>query len=186
MRKWKKAGFSDRQLASLFGIRGGNAPRRPHQIRRAAHVSARGHLRGGVRGVHALLLFDLRRRGRDARRRQEEGHDPRRRPEPHRPGHRVRLLLLPRGVRVAGRRLRDRHGQLESRDRFHRLRHERQTVFRAADARRRAQHLRARKMLGRHRAVRRADPAQPRRRVAKKRRQRHRHFAREHRASRGQ
>ena len=28
--------------------------------------------------------------------RQEEGHDPRRRAEPHRPGHRVRLLLLPR------------------------------------------------------------------------------------------
>ena len=27
---------------------------------------------------------------------QEEGHHPRRRPEPHRPGHRVRLLLLPR------------------------------------------------------------------------------------------
>ena len=30
-----------------------------------------------------------------------EGHDPRRRPEPHRPGHRVRLLLRPRRLRPA-------------------------------------------------------------------------------------
>jgi hypothetical protein len=32
---------------------------------------------------------------------QEEGRHPRRRPEPHRPGHRVRLLLLPRLLRAA-------------------------------------------------------------------------------------
>ena len=36
--------------------------------------------------------------------RQQEGHHPRRRPEPHRPGHRVRLLLLPRRLRAARRR----------------------------------------------------------------------------------
>ena len=32
---------------------------------------------------------------------QTQGHHPRRRPEPHRPGHRVRLLLLPRRLRAA-------------------------------------------------------------------------------------
>ncbi len=37
--------------------------------------------------------------------RQEEGRHPRRRAEPHRPGHRVRLLLLPCLLRAVGRRL---------------------------------------------------------------------------------
>ena len=37
--------------------------------------------------------------------RQEQGHHPRRRPEPDRPGHRVRLLLLPCLLRAARRRL---------------------------------------------------------------------------------
>jgi carbamoyl-phosphate synthase large subunit len=32
--------------------------------------------------------------------RPQEGRDPRRRPEPDRPGHRVRLLLLPRRLRA--------------------------------------------------------------------------------------
>ena len=40
--------------------------------------------------------------------RREEGDHPRRRAEPHRPGHRVRLLLLPRLLRAGRRRLRDR------------------------------------------------------------------------------
>ena len=35
---------------------------------------------------------------------QEEDHHPRRRPQPHRPGHRVRLLLLPCRVRAVGSR----------------------------------------------------------------------------------
>ena len=48
------------------------------------------------------------------------------------------------------------------------LRHERQIIFRAAHAGRRAAHLRARKMLGRHRAIRRADAAEPRAGVCKK------------------
>ena len=77
------------------------------------------------------------------RRRQEEGHHPRRRPEPHRAGHRVRLLLRPRGLRAEGGRLRDHHGQLEPGDGLDRLRHQRQALLRAADARRRAQYLRA-------------------------------------------
>ena len=67
------------------------------------HLQVGRHLRRRVRGLHALLLLDLRGRGRNA---AEEGgtaagDDPRRRPEPHRPGHRVRLLLLPRQLRPA-------------------------------------------------------------------------------------
>ena len=42
-----------------------------------------------------------------------QDHHSRLRPQSHRPGHRVRLLLLPRGLRAQGRRLRDHHGQLQ-------------------------------------------------------------------------
>ena len=70
--------------------------------------------------------------------RHEEGHHPRRRPEPHRPGHRVRLLLLPRLLRAEGGRLRDHHDQLQSGDGVDRLRHLGPALFRAADRRGRA------------------------------------------------
>ena len=46
---------------------------------------------------------------------RKKGHDSGQRPQPHRPGHRVRLLLLPRVVRAAGIRRRIDHGQLQSR-----------------------------------------------------------------------
>ena len=52
-----------------------------------------------------------------------EDHHPWRRPEPHRPGHRVRLLLLPRRLLSVRCRLRDHHGQLQSGDGVDRLRH---------------------------------------------------------------
>ena len=42
-----------------------------------------------------------RRRRRGAALRPQEGRHPRRRPQPHRPGHRVRLLLLPCRLRAA-------------------------------------------------------------------------------------
>ena len=42
-----------------------------------------------------------------------QDHHSRLRPQPHRPGHRVRLLLLPRRLRSQRRRLRDHHGQLQ-------------------------------------------------------------------------
>ena len=67
--------------------------------------------------------------------RQKEDRHPRRRPQPHRPGHRVRLLLLPRRLRAEGRRLRNDHGQLQSGDGLDRLRHLRPTLFRTADRR---------------------------------------------------
>ena len=92
--------------------RRGDAP--APRARRAAGLQAHRHLRGRVRLAHRLHVFDLRaavrrparRRGRALR--QEEGRHPRRRAEPHRPGHRVRLLLLPRGLRAERRGLRDR------------------------------------------------------------------------------
>ena len=61
----------------------------------------RRHLRRRIRGLHAVLLFDLRRpktkvrRAEDDARHGKRDHDSRRRAEPHRPGDRVRLLLLP-------------------------------------------------------------------------------------------
>ena len=68
----------------------------------------------------------------------QEDHGAGRRTEPHRPGHRVRLLLRARGARAARGRLRDHHGQLQPGDGVDRLRHVRPAVLRAADAGRRA------------------------------------------------
>ena len=86
-----------------------------------------------------------------------EDHRARRRSEPDRPGHRVRLLLRARGARAARRRFRDHHGQLQPGDRVDRLRHLRSPVLRAADARGRARDRRSREAEGRDRAVRRPD-----------------------------
>ena len=95
---------------------------------------------------------------------RRQDHHPRRRPEPHRPGHRVRLLLRPRRLRAARGRVRDHHGQLQPGDRQHRLRHLRPAVFRAADRRGRDRpgppRAAARHAARLHRAVRRADAAE--------------------------
>ena len=110
------------------------------RARRAAGVQAHRHLRRRIRLAHRLYVFDLRDAVRRHRRRrsgalgQEEGDHPRRRAQPHRPGHRVRLLLLPRRLRAEGGRLRDHHGQLQSGDGVDRLRHLRPALFRAAHA----------------------------------------------------
>ena len=98
-------------------------------------------------------------------RREEEGHHPRQRPQPHRPGHRVRLLLLPRRLRLPRGRLRDGDGELQPRDRLHRLRHRRSPVLRAADVRGRdgdrgARAQRRRPSVVVRGAVRRPDAAQ--------------------------
>ena len=100
-------------------------PRSAARARAQARLQAHRHLRGGIRVVHAVSLRNLRagvRGGPDA---AAEGRDPRQRPEPDRAGHRVRLLLLPRGVCAARRGVRDRHGQLQPRDGVDRLRHRR-------------------------------------------------------------
>ena len=102
-------------------------------------------------------------------------HDPGRRPQPHRPGDRVRLLLLPGRVRPARGGVRDHHGQQQPRDGQHRLRHVGPPLLRAADRRGRAEHLRRDAAGGPDRAVRRADAAEPRQGARGGRRADHRH-----------
>ena len=84
-------------------------------------------------------------------RRQAERDDPRLRPEPDRPGDRVRLLLRARGDDRARVRPRRGDGQLQPGDRLDRLRHVRPAVLRAADARGRAGDRRGRAARGRDR-----------------------------------
>ena len=136
-----------------------------------------------------------RRRSRDTRRQrgaavgQEEGRHPRRRAEPHRPGHRVRLLLLPCRLRAEGCRLRNHHDQLQSGDGVDRLRHLRPPLFRAAHRRGRAGDHRhrapQRHAARRDRAVRRPDAAQARRAAGEGQGADPRHLAGRHRSRRG-
>ena len=148
------------------------APRARGAVRGPAHVPRRGHLRRRVRGRDAVLLLGLgaprRRRTRSARR-PPERDDPRLGPQPHRPGHRVRLLLRARRDDRPRVRPRRRDGQLQPRDGLDGLRHVRPAVLRAAHARGRARDRRGRAARGRDRPVRRPDAAQARRRAARRR-----------------
>ena len=111
---------------------------------------------------------------------EESGH-PRQRAEPDRTGHRVRLLLLPRRLRAARRRLRNGDDQLQPGNRVHRLRHGRSVVLSAADVRRRDGRHRNRAVRRRRglvpRAVRRPDAAQARAGAAARRRRDSGHLA---------
>ena len=79
------------------------------RARRPPGVQAHRYLRGRVRLADRLHVLDLRAalRGRASRRggalRPQEGDHSRRRPQPHRPGHRIRLLLLPCLLRARAR-----------------------------------------------------------------------------------
>ena len=121
--------------------------------------------------MYSTYESPVRRRGRvrSAALGQAQSDHPRRRPEPHRPGHRVRLLLLP-CVFLAGRAgLRNDHDQLQSGDGVDRLRHVGPIVFRATDGRGRARdHPCGRKerlARRRDRAARRTDAAEARGRL---------------------
>ncbi len=124
------------------------------------------HLRRRVRGPNALSLRQLRRPRRAARGPPIGGH-PRWWSGADRPGHRVRRLLCRGGGRDPLRGLRSGDGQLQSRDRVHRLRRRRSAPLRSSPHRRRARHLRCRTSGGRHRPAWRPDPAQARRRPRK-------------------
>src|SRR6184192_461127 len=152
-----------------------------------ARLQDRRHLRRRVRGAHALPLLDLRagRRRVEAGTGQEEDRHPGRRAEPDRAGDRVRLLLRPCRPGAAGGRLRDHHGQLQPRDREHRLRHLGQALLRAAHARGHARAHPPRRAGRRDRAVRRPDAAPARRAARARRRADHRHRARLDRPRRG-
>ena len=160
-------------------------------VSRGAHLQVGRHLRRRVRGRDAVLLLGLgtprpgRAHGRGAPRRPGERRDPRRRPEPHRAGHRVRLLLRARRDVRPRVRTRRRDGQLQPRDGLHRLRHLRPAVLRAAHARGRPGGDRGRAAGGRHRPVRRPDAAEARRRPRGRRRPPARHLGRRDRPGRG-
>ena len=100
----KRLGFSDAQIAYLLGV----AEAEVRAARLAAGVRAdvqdRRHLRRGVRRRDAVLLLDLRGRGRGPARPRAAGRHPRLGAEPDRPGDRVRLLLRARLDGAARRR----------------------------------------------------------------------------------
>ncbi len=135
----KAFGFSDVQLGTLTGSgEAAGEAKGAHDSSIRPVYQAGGHLRGGVRGLHALLLFHLRAGGRatagpHASSLQAQGDDPGRRAQPHRAGDRVRLLLRARLLRPARGGLRVHHGQQQPRDRLHRLRHLRPPLLRAPD-----------------------------------------------------
>ena len=141
-REVKRLGFSDAQIAYLFekaappkarwGGRRGRGPRRPAPRGGTCDVQDRRHLRCRVRGQHPVPLRDLRGRGRGAPERPAPRRDPRVGAEPHRPGGRVRLLLRARVDGASRGRVRDHHGQLQSRDGLDGLRHLGPPLFRAA------------------------------------------------------
>ena len=174
-----------RSLPRSWGADRNRRAQPPQGARRARRVQPRGYLRRRVRKLHAVSLLQLRKRVRSRSGRPQEGHDSGQRPQPHRPGHRVRLLLLPRLVRAAGDGRRVDHGQLQPGDRLDRLRHQRPPLLRAAHARKRAQHLRHGEARRRDRAVRRADAAEPGAAAEAAGRSDHRHRSREHRSGRG-
>ena len=155
--------------------------RRAPRAGRPTGLQARGHLRRRVRhadGLHVLDLRTRRRRVRGRADRPQEDHGAGRRAEPHRPGHRVRLLLRACRAGDARGRLRDHHGQLQPRDRVDRLRHLGPPVLRAGDARGRARDRRQGKAGRRDRAVRRPDAAEAGARPGARRRTDRRHVAR--------
>ena len=137
----KQMGFSDARLARLAGIDVAEAAALAAPARRAPGLQAHRHLRRRVPVADPVYVFLLRGRRRSRARmrgrseRARQGRDPRRRPEPHRPGDRVRLLLRPCRLQPARGRHRDDHGQLQPGDRLDRLRHLRPALFRAADRR---------------------------------------------------
>ena len=87
---------------------------------------------------------------------------PRLRPQPDRPGDRVRLLLRPRRSELPRARLRSGDGQLQPGDRLDRLRHLRPALLRAALRGGSARDLRAGAAGGRRDPVRRPDAAEAR------------------------
>ena len=185
LRFLKRKGFSDKRLARLLGTN-------QHDLRRRRHAL-------GVRPVYKRVdtcaaefatptaymysTYDeeCEAEPTDA----QEDHGAGRRAQPHRPGHRVRLLL--RACRAGHARgwLRDHHGQLQPGDGVHRLRHQRPAVLRAGDAGRRARDRRGGKAARRDRAVRRPDAAEAGAGARGQRRADHRHQPGQHRHGRG-
>ena len=126
-------GFLRRPAGLPAAHQRGRDPARAPGPRGAGDVQDRRHLRGRVRGLHALPLLDLRGGGRGPPVLPGPGRHSGLGTEPHRTGDRVRLLLRPRLYGAAPGRLRDHHDQLQSRDGLDGLRHLRPALLRAPD-----------------------------------------------------
>ena len=161
MREAKRMGFSDVRLGQLARAKEGEVRAR----RKAAGIvpvyKRVDTCAGRVRVAHPLPLLDLRARRRVRPHGPPQGGDPGQRAQPHRAGHRVRLLLLPRLLRLQGGGVRDHHGQLQPGDGLHRLRHLRPSLLRAPLLRGRDEHRREGEARGRGHPVRRPDPPAP-------------------------
>ena len=157
----------------------------PPAARRRAGVPPRRLLRRRGRGALELLLLDPRRGRRGAAGARPLGRDPRQRPEPDRPGDRVRLLLRPRRAELPRAGLRGGDGQLQPGDRLDRLRHLRPALLRAARRGGRARRARARAAGRRLHPVRRPDAAEARARDRARRLPHPRHAVRRDRPRRG-
>ena len=136
LRTLKRAGLSDQDLGAIMGTDDEAIRAAADGERTRRGIQAYRHLRGRVRVVHTLYVRHVREGVRGRADTAQEGRDSRQRSQSHRAGARVRLLLLPRRVRAARRRLRNRDDQLQPGDRVDRLRHRRSVVLRAADVRR--------------------------------------------------
>ena len=185
----KAMGFSDAQIAYLLKVPEAEvrAARLAQDLRPAfgAVDTCAGEFKAITPYFYSTHADSSLRASPRRRAAEAEDHGARRRPQPHRPGHRVRLLLLPRRVRAAEAGLRGHHGELEPGDGLDGLRYIRPPLLRTAHARRRDGDLRPRTLRRRDCAVRRADPAQPCAEAARGGRARDRHVAGRHRPRRG-
>ena len=104
-----------------------------HQARRDGHsacLQIGRHLRCRVRSEDAVLLQHVWIRERKCSFRKQKSNCIGKRPEPHWSRNWVRLLVCARCACGEGMRIWNHHDQLQSGNRFNRLRHSRQVVFR--------------------------------------------------------
>jgi hypothetical protein len=94
LRRLKRAGFGDQELALALKTTENRGARAPACARPQAGLQARRHVRRRVRIVHAVHVQLVRADVRIEPEPAEQGGDSRERAEPHRPGHRIRLLLF--------------------------------------------------------------------------------------------
>ena len=96
LRELKRKGFSDRRLAYLFKLTENDVRARRHADGIRPVYKRVDTCAAEFATTHRLHVFDVRGRVRGRADRPQEGHGAGRRAEPHRPGHRVRLLLRAR------------------------------------------------------------------------------------------
>jgi carbamoyl-phosphate synthase large subunit len=133
LRQLKRLGLSDERIATEWKLEGHAGIQQVRELREGKGIKPVFKLvdtcAAEFESMTPYLYSTYDEEDEGAADRQAQDHHSRLGAEPHRPGHRVRLLLLPRGLRAQGRRLRDHHGQLQSGDRLHRLRHQRPALL---------------------------------------------------------